>query len=103
MQRRLSTLFSEVPSDRIDAVAATCSCGKLQLDQLDLMGFCAWLGFGFLSPTKRVFKYWKRLSREVVISPSLEIFKALLEMARATCSNCTCFECVCMAGGICTK
>lgn len=82
---RLSTLFSEVPCDRI---RNSCSHGKLQLDHLHLMSFvwgcfvCLVVGLVFFfSPTKWVVKYWKRFSREVVKSPALEIFKTLLEMA----------------------
>jgi len=31
--------------------------------------------------TERVVKHWKRLPREVVLSPSLEVFKNSVEMA----------------------
>lgn len=49
---RLSTLFSEVPSDRI---RNSCSHGKLQLDQLHLMSFVWGCFVGlveFFFPTK---------------------------------------------------
>ena len=72
-QEQLAKLFSVVPSDRTKGNEHKLKQRKLQLNRRKNF-------------TLRVTEPWPRLPREVVESPSLEIFKTCLD--KVLCSLC---------------